>query len=100
MKAKNNIKTLDQFINEQYGEKGTPVRDQFEDGYENFKVGAMLHVARLEKGLTQQELADKTGTTKSYISKIENNVKEVRISTLQKIVEVGLGGHLELSIKI
>lgn len=100
MKAKNNIKTLDQFINEQYGEKGTPVRDQFEAGYENFKVGAMLHIARLEKGLTQQELADKTGTTKSYISKIENNVKEVRISTLQKIVEVGLGGHLELSIKI
>jgi len=100
MKQKSNTKTLDQFIDEQYGLKGTPLRDEFDAGYENFKVGAMLHVARLEKGLTQQELADKTGTTKSYISKIENNVKEVRISTLQKIVEIGLGGHLELSIKI
>ena len=60
----------------------------------------MIYEARLKKGLTQEELAAKAGTTKSYISKIENNVKEVRFSTLQKIVENGLGGHLELSIKI
>jgi len=40
------------------------------------------------------------GTSKSYISKIENNVKEVRISTLQKIIELGLGGHLELVIRV
>ena len=100
MKAKNNTMSLDEFKEKHYGKIGTKKRDELEAGYENFKVGAMLHVARLEKGLTQQELADKTGTTKSYISKIENNVKEVRISTLQKIVEVGLGGHLELSIKI
>ncbi|MCW4470525.1 helix-turn-helix domain-containing protein [Flavobacterium sp. MFBS3-15] len=52
----------------------------------------------LQKGLTQEE--EKAGTTKSYISKIENNVKEARLSTLQEIVEQGLGGHLELSIKI
>jgi len=100
MKAKNNITTLEEFKEKHYGKIGTEKRDELEAGYENFKVGVMLHIARLEKGLTQQELADKTGTTKSYISKIENNVKEVRISTLQKIVEVGLGGHLELSIKI
>jgi len=50
--------------------------------------------------LTQEELAAKVGTTKSYISKIENNVKEVRISTLQKIVEIGLGGQVQLSIKL
>jgi transcriptional regulator with XRE-family HTH domain len=50
--------------------------------------------------LTQQQLAEKVGTTKSYISKLENNVKEVRLSTLQKIVELGLDGQLELSIKL
>jgi len=50
--------------------------------------------------LTQEELAAKAGTTKSYISKIENNVKEVRISTLQKIVEISLGGQVQLSIKL
>jgi transcriptional regulator with XRE-family HTH domain len=60
----------------------------------------MIHEARLEKGLTQEELADKVGTTKSYISKIENNIKEVRFSTLKKIVELGLGGQLQLSIKL
>ena len=50
--------------------------------------------------MTQEELAVKVGTTKSYISKIENNLKEARLSTLQKIVEVGFGGHLELYIKL
>ena len=97
---KNNIQTLDQFKDEHYGKPGTAKRDQLEAGYENFKIGALIHEARLEKGLTQEELAEKVGTTKSYISKLENNIKEVRFSTLKKIVELGLGGELELSIKL
>jgi len=100
MKQKSNVKTLDQFVEEQYGEKGTSKRDQFEQGYEAFRLGFMIQQARIEKGLTQEQLAEKCGTNKGYISKIENNLKEVRISTLQKIVELGLGGHLELSIKL
>lgn len=99
MKAKNNTITLDQFKDKNYGKPGTEKRDALEAGYEHFKIGTLIHEARLEKGLTQEELAKKAGTSKSYISKIENNVKEVRFSTLQKIVELGLGGHLELSIK-
>ncbi len=97
---KDRIKTLEQFKEEHYGKRGTPKRDKLESGYETFKIGALIHEARLEKGLTQEELAEKCGTTKSYISKIENNVKEVRISTLQKIVELGFGGQLQLSIKL
>ncbi len=97
---KNNLVTLDQFKEKHYGKQGTAKRDRLEAGYENFKIGVMIYEARLEKGLTQEELADKVGTTKSYISKIENNIKEARISTLQKIIELGLGGHLELSIKL
>ena len=101
MKAKNkNLTSLDESKEKNYGKRGTKERDELEVGYENFKIGILLHDARLEKGLTQQELALKVGTTKSYISKIENNIKEVRISTLQKIVELGLGGHLELLIKL
>jgi len=96
----NNTQTLDQFKDKHYGVQGTPARDQLEAGYEHFKIGALIHEARLEKGMTQEELAAKVGTTKSYISKIENNVKEVRFSTLQKIIEIGLGGHLQLSIKL
>ncbi len=97
---KNNVLTLDQFKDKHYGKPGTKKRDLLDKGYENFKIGALIHEARLEKGLTQEELAEKVGTTKSYISKIENNLKEARISTLMKIVELGLGGHLELSIKL
>jgi HTH-type transcriptional regulator/antitoxin HipB len=100
MKQQNNLTTLDQFIEEQYGTKGTPKRDKFEKGYEEFKLGFLIQQARLEKGLTQEQLAEKVGTNKGYISKIENNLKEIRISTLRKIVELGLGGHLELSIKL
>lgn len=100
MKTKSNMKTLDQFKDKHYGKVGTAMRDELDSGYENFKFGTLLHQARLEKGMTQEELAEKAGTTKSYISKIENNVKEARFSTLQKIVELGLGGHLELSIKL
>ncbi|MBN1339221.1 MAG: helix-turn-helix transcriptional regulator [Bacteroidales bacterium] len=91
--------TINEFKDKHYGAKGSKSRDELEGGYENFKLGTLLYEARLEKGLTQAELAAKVGTTKSYISKIENNVKEVRLSTLQKIVQLGLGGKLELSIK-
>ena len=97
---KSNIMTLEKFKDKHYGKKGTKSRDDLDNGYENFKLGTLLHEARLKKGMTQAELAEKVGTTKSYISKIENNVKEVRLSTLQKIVQLGLGGQLDLSIRL
>jgi ribosome-binding protein aMBF1 (putative translation factor) len=97
---KSNITTLDEFKEKHYGKRGTKKRDELESGYENFKIGFLILQARLEKGLTQEELANKVGTTKSYISKIENNIKEIRFSTLKRIVELGLGGQLELSIKL
>jgi ribosome-binding protein aMBF1 (putative translation factor) len=100
MSKNNNIKTLSEFKEKHYGKVGTAKRDQLEAGYKQFKLGVLIHEARLEKGMTQEQLAIKCGTTKSYISRIENNVKEVRLSTLQKIIELGLGGHLELSIKL
>ncbi len=98
MNKKNNLKPLDQFIDEQYGKKGTTKRDKFEKGFEAFKMGVIIQEARLKKGLTQEQLAEKCGTNKGYISKLENNIKEVRFSTLQKIVEIGLGGKLEVKI--
>ena len=100
MKTKSSTFTLEQFKEKNYGAKGTLKREKLEAGYQNFKLGALLQEARLSAGLTQEELAVKVGTTKSYISKLENDIKEVRLSNLQKIVELGLGGKLELSIKI
>jgi ribosome-binding protein aMBF1 (putative translation factor) len=95
-----NTTTLEQFKDKHYGKRGTAKRDKLEEGCQAFKIGALIHEARLERGLTQEQLAEKTGTAKSYISKIENDVKEVRISTLMKIVELGLGGKLQLSIDL
>ena len=100
MQKKDNLKTLDALIENNYGKKGTIKRDKFEQGYQEFKLGALIQEARLEKGLTQEQLAEKCGTNKAYISKVENNIKDVRLSTLQKIIEIGLDGHLELSIKL
>jgi DNA-binding XRE family transcriptional regulator len=101
MKTKNkNLTTLEAFKEKNYGKRGTKQRDELEAGYKNFKLGALIHDTRIEMGMTQEQLAVKVGTTKSYISKIENNMKETRISTLQRIVELGFGGQLELSIKI
>jgi ribosome-binding protein aMBF1 (putative translation factor) len=94
------LKSFDQFVNEEFGQIGTTKRDKLEEGFESFKLGVMIQQARLEKGMTQEQLAEKCGTNKGYISRIENNLKEVRISTLQKIVELGLGGHLDLSIRL
>ena len=100
MKTNNNTMTLEQFKDKNYGARGNEKREALEAGYENFKIGTLIHDARIEKGMTQQELAYKIGTSISHISKIENNIKEARISTLQKIIEQGFSGRLELSIKL
>ncbi|KAA8483370.1 helix-turn-helix protein [Arcticibacter tournemirensis] len=100
MKKNNNLITLDDFIDKEYGQKGTPKRDKFEQGFSEFRLGVLIYEARKAKGMTQTQLADKCGTTKAYISKVENDVKDVRVATLRKIIEEGLGGRLELSIKL
>ena len=101
MKAKNkNLKSLNQFIDEKIGKKGTDKRERFEAEYDAFKLGVLIQQAREEKGLTQEQLAKLAGTNKSYISKLERNLKDIRFSTLQRIINEGLGGHLEISIKL
>ncbi len=101
MKGKNrNLTTIEEFKEKNYGRRGTKNRDELEAGFDAFKIGALIHDTRVEMGMTQEQLAEKVGTTKSYISKIENNVKEARISTLQKIIELGFGGKLELRVRL
>src|SRR5690606_30427668 len=100
MKAKNeNLKSLDQFIDEKIGAKGTVNREQFENEYDAFKLGVLIQQAREDRGLTQEQLAELAGTNKSYISKLERNLKDIRFSTLQRIINEGLNGHLDISIK-
>jgi len=59
----------------------------------------MIQQARREKGMTQEQLAELAGTNKSYISKLEKDLKDIRFSTLQRIIKDGLGGQLEISIR-
>jgi HTH-type transcriptional regulator / antitoxin HipB len=96
---KSNLTSLDQFIDEEVGKKGTAKRDEFEVGYDAFKLGVLIQQTRMEKGMTQEQLAVLAGTNKSYISKLEKDLKDVRFSTLQRIIKDGFGGHLEISIK-
>lgn len=99
MMKKSNITTLDQYIDDEIGKKGTKRHEKFEAGYDALKIGVMIQQARREKGLTQEQLAEQAGTNKSYISKLEKDLKDIRFSTLQRIINEGLGGHLEISIR-
>ena len=96
----NNITTLDQILDKKYGEKGQPKREEWEQQFESFRLGVLLGEARTKMGLTQEQLAVKCGTNKSYISRIENNASDIRLSTLMKIIQQGLGGHLKLTLQL
>ena len=96
---KRSVTSLRDFIDKEVGKRETKKRDKFESEYEAFKLGVLIQQARQEKGLTQEQVADLSGKNKSYISKLEKNLKYVRFSTLQRIIHEGLGGHLEISIK-
>jgi DNA-binding XRE family transcriptional regulator len=97
-KTNNNLTAFTNHLNEQYGEIGTNTREAYEEGFEAFKLGVMIQSLRKEQGLTQEQLAEKCGTTKTYISRIENNASDIRLSTLMRIDREGLGGHLRLSV--
>ena len=99
MKKSKNLTSLDQFLDKEIGLKGSKKREKFEADYEAFKLGVLIQQARQKKGLTQQEVAEHSGTNKSYISKLEKDLKDIRFSTLQRIITFGLGGHLDISIR-
>jgi len=100
MKTKKNITTFDEYLNHQYGKKGSSKRDKFEHGFEIFKIGVMLEQMRKDQNMTQEQLARKCGTTKSYISRIENDASDIRLSTLVRIIHQGLSGRLKLTVEL
>ena len=90
------LTSLDELLEMEHGKKGTPSRDAYEAGYEAFKLGFLLQEARKKKHLTQEHLAVRAGTTKNYISRIENDGSDIRLGTLMRIVK-GLGAQLTLT---
>ncbi len=98
--SKTKIVDFDDHLNSEYGERGTESREAFEEGFEAFRLGVMLQELRKNQGMTQEQLAQKCGTTKTYISRIENNASDIRLSTLMRIIREGLGGHLKLKVEV
>lgn len=91
------ITTFDELIEVEHGKIGTESRSEYEEKAQMFIVSEMLKEARKEANMTQQELAEKTGTKKSYISRIENAKGNIQLSTLIRIFEKGLNRKIGLT---
>ena len=88
---------IEELIEEDFGAEGTPSRMAFDAEVDAFILGERLKEERKKAGLTQEQLADKIGTKKSYISRVENGHADIQVSTLFKIFQ-GLGRRISLTI--
>jgi HTH-type transcriptional regulator / antitoxin HipB len=90
--------TFDELLDAKYGLIGSEKRNEFELYSKSLMIGEMLKEARLVAGMTQDDLARKSGTKKSYISRVENGKLDIQILTLFRIFESGLGRQVSLTI--
>ncbi len=98
MKRGKDITTLDEHLDERYGARGTAKRTEFEIRAKAFLIGELIRSERHLANLTQEQLADKIGAKKSFISRIENGKTDIQLSTLYRLMEVGLGRKIELLV--
>lgn len=94
----NNITTFEDHLDQRYGILGTKKRTEFEIKAKAFAIGEIIRETRKEAKMTQEQLANKTGTKKSFISRIENGHSDIQLSTLFRLIEIGFGKRLDLSI--
>lgn len=92
-------KSFDELLDLKYGKIGTQKRDDFEEKAQYFVISELLRAARKEANMTQEQLAEKVGTKKSYISRLENGKCDIQLSTLYRIFEYGLGRRVNLLIE-
>lgn len=97
-KSKNKMVSWDEHLDKKYGKRGTSSRTEFETKSQIFILGELLKDERQKANLTQAEMAERTGTKKSYISRIENGRADIQLSTLYRLIEQGLNRELKLSI--
>jgi len=95
-----NPKSINAHFDKKCGEQGTKSRDDFESKAQAFMIAELVKEARAKADLTQEELAARLNVKRTYISKIERAVSDIRISTLKKIIEDGLGGKLHISVEL
>jgi len=92
-----NVQSFDELLDAKYGRAGAKARERFDKKAKYFIISEMLKDARKEANMTQEQLAEKVGTKKSYISRLENGNCDVQLSTLYRIFEFGLGKKVNLS---
>ena len=97
MKNYQNVQNFDQLIEVEHGKIGTESRNSFEEKSQMFIISEMLKDARKNAKITQEQLAEKTGTKKSYISRIENGRGNIQLSTLIRLFEIGLNKRVGLT---
>ena len=97
MEKYKNIKNFEQLVEVEHGKIGTESRNSYEEKSQMFIISEMLKDARKEANITQEQLAEKTGTKKSYISRIENGKGNIQLSTLIRIFEIGLNKRIGLT---
>lgn len=95
---KHSITTFEEHLQERYGPEGSPQRLEFEIRAKNFMIGELIREQRKNANLTQEQLAEKIGAKKSFISRIENGKTDIQLSTLFRLIEIGLGKKIEFSI--
>ena len=95
---KKDLTTFEEHLTERYGALGTEERTNFEIKAKAFAIGEIIRDARKEAKMTQEQLAEKTGTRKSFISRIENGHSDIQLSTLYRLIELGLGKSVNLTI--
>jgi len=86
-------------LNKRHGEPGTEARFNFEIKAKSFAIGELIKEERKLAHLTQEQLADKIGAKKSFISRIENGHSDIQLSTLYKLIELGLGRKINFTIQ-
>ena len=94
---KKNLTPIEDLITEDFGSIGSPERDQFEMECDAFIIGEQLKEERLRAGLTQEQLADRIGTKKSFISRVEKGHTDIQLSTLVKLFR-GLGRQISVRV--
>jgi len=90
----------DELKDKTYGSKGTEKRDQYEKDLKIELIGDFLKMLRRRMNLTQEQLAKLMGTDKTYISKIENNLKETRLETVRKYLEALKVNKMSLRLEL
>lgn len=98
-KNEHKLKSFHQHLDDQYGKRGTSKRTEFEAKAKAYVIGEQLKEERKLLKLTQEQLADKIGAKKSYISRIENGRTDIQLSTLYRLFELGLGKKITIAIE-